>query len=165
MENVVTQAYKISASDYMKVLFPAYLSDKWYVFVLLLAPFVALTFVNVNFIYVALMVLFFIFPMMLSFVYFFYAFSEECVDSIRRCRVTLDDNGMRRTFLDDEDAPKAEKHYGWNEFGGFVADSRQLRLLAKGRKYRYQLVPFEAFESADDYRRAVEILTKYLPDN
>lgn len=58
MENVITQAYKISASDYMKVLFPAYLSDKWYVFVLLLAPFVALTFVNVNFIYVALMVLF-----------------------------------------------------------------------------------------------------------
>lgn len=38
-------------------------------------------------------------------------------------------------------------------------------LTAKGKKFRYHMVPFEAFESADDYRRAVEILTKYLPDN
>ncbi len=165
MHTVTTQIYKLSASDYMKVLFPAYLSDKWYVFVLLLVPFVALTFVNVNFIYVALMVFFFIFPMMLSFVYFYYAFSEECVDSIRRCRVTFADDGMRRTFFDDEGALLAEKHYGWNEFGGFMADAKKMILTAKGKKFRYHMVPFEAFESADDYRRAVEILTKYLPDN
>ncbi|MCI6855891.1 MAG: hypothetical protein MR865_00440, partial [Bacteroidales bacterium] len=71
---IETQPYQVPASTYMRQLFADWLADRWWTVVAVVLPFVALSFVDVRFVYVALMAGFIVVPMLLGFVYFYYAF-------------------------------------------------------------------------------------------
>ena len=47
--------------------------------------------------------------MLLGFVYYFYAFSEECIASIRKGRIWIDENIIKRIYLDDDGETIGEK--------------------------------------------------------
>lgn len=101
---IESEVYKLSAGAYMRQLFPLYLKRRWWLFVLVALPFPVLALWNLNFLYAALMVEFFVIPMMLGLAYFYYALSEECVSSIRRCRVRIGEGGIEREFVDGKNA-------------------------------------------------------------
>lgn len=101
---IESEVYKLSAGAYMRQLFPLYLKRRWWLFVLVALPFPVLALWNLNFLYAAFMVELFVIPMMLGLAYFYYALSEECVSSIRRCRVRIGDGGIEREFVDGENA-------------------------------------------------------------
>ena len=63
---IESEVYKLSAGVYMRQLFPLYLKRKWWLFVLVALPFPVLALWNLNFLYAALMVEFFVIPMMLG---------------------------------------------------------------------------------------------------
>ena len=88
---IETQPYQVPASAYMRQLFADWLADRWWTVVAVVLPFVALSFVDVRFVYVALMAGFIVVPMLLGFVYFYYAFRPVAVSAVRRQSVRIDD--------------------------------------------------------------------------
>lgn len=149
--------FKISASAYAKRLFRKYLSEKWYLLLLIVLPFVALSFVNINFIYVALMAVFIVLPMLLGFVYVYYAFSEECVSSIRRCHIRIGNNGAEWIFHDDENKTTGCRQYKWKNFCRYEIDNGFIELYLKDKGNRFLLVPLGEFRH-EDRKSVIETL-------
>lgn len=133
--------YKLSSSVYVRLLFERFISARWYVLAAVVLPFVALSFVDLRFLYVALMALFIVMPMILAFVYFYYAFSEECVFSIRRGTTSFGDKGIEREFFNDDDEPVGQQQYDWAAFSGGEFCEQGLVLFLKGKKLPFVLVP------------------------
>lgn len=144
--------FKTGASVYVKRLFSRYLSDKWYILVLIVLPFIALSFVNLNFIYVALMAVFIVLPMLLGFVYVYYSFSEECVSSVRRCRVRIEDDGLEWIFYDDGDEVAGSRYYRFADICRYQADGNYAELYLKSKGLRFLLLPLSEFDSEDRNR-------------
>ena len=62
--------------------------------------------------------------MLLGFVYYFYAFSEECIASIRKGKIWIDENIIKRIYLDDDGETIGEKAYSWDMADRCVVASR-----------------------------------------
>ena len=98
---IESEVYKLSAGAYMRQLFPLYLKRRWWLFVLVALPFPVLALWNLNFLYAALMVEFFVIPMMLGLAYFYYALSDTplpCKDWRWRNRTRVCRRGECRHF-------------------------------------------------------------------
>lgn len=154
---IESNIFKLQASAYMRHFFPIYLRHNWWIPIVVVLPFVALSFVNINFIYVSLMALFFVVPMMLGFSYFYYATGRECVTSIRRCRIKVSQIGFRRIFLDDEDNETGDADYTWADYNVSVKDESIL-LQNKNNRYDVQIIPLDAFESEESRNGVSEMV-------
>ena len=67
---ITTGSFHVSSGEYTKMVFTRFFARYWTLYALLLAVFAALMNVNVNFIIVILALIFIVYPMTLSFVYF-----------------------------------------------------------------------------------------------
>lgn len=152
-----SSVYKLSAGAYMKALFPRYMRSRWYLFAVVVVPFVALSFVDINFVYVALMALFLIVPMMLGYVYFYYAFSDDCVSSIRKCRVDTTEEGLCRRYYDDSDEEVGEQLERWDSFASAELSGEALLLYRKKKKFVFQMIPESAFPNVSDFEEFVKV--------
>lgn len=163
MTEIVTRITKLQADAYMREMFPRYMQKRWYWFVLPAVPFVGLSFADLRFLYVALMAICLVTPLLLGYVYFYYALGEECVASVRRGRVRFSEAGVAREFLDDDDRPIGLRFYGWDEFGGYSVSSKFLKLFLRRKSFLFQLVPIEALPETDDRKKVFKLLSDRLP--
>lgn len=165
MQAVVSSIFKLPASAYMKVLFPLYLQRKWYIFAVLVLPFAALSFVNLNFLLVALMVVFLVVPMLLGYAYFYYALSEECISSIRRSFIEVSEFGITRHFVDEDDCSCGDMSFEWSLFDAFEIDVNGIYLHVRKKKLSFLLIPRAAFVQAGDWDRVVAMAEKNINSN
>ena len=147
---IETQPYQVPASAYMRQLFADWLADRWWTAVAVVLPFVALSFVDVRFVYVALMAGFIVVPMLLGFVYFYYAFRPVAVSAVRRQLARIDDAGITVVFLND-DLCVGETRYEWAAFDDCTVANDYIRLDFVGGMYGFMLVPQESFATEDDF--------------
>lgn len=161
---IETNVYKLAAGAYMRELFSCYLRRKWYLFVLVACPWFLLSFLNLNFIYVGIIAIFIIIPMLLGFVYYFYAFSEECIASIRKGKIWIDENIIKRIYLDDDGETIGEKAYSWDLADRCVVASRSFRFYFCGKKDVFLLVPSSVFESESQRENFIALLKSILRD-
>lgn len=138
------------ASAYMRQLFADWLADRWWTVVAVVLPFVALSFVDVRFVYVALMAGFIAVPMLLGFVYFYYAFRPVAVSAVRRQLARIDVAGITVVFLND-DLCVGETRYEWAAFDDCTVADGYIRLDFVGGMYGFMLVPQESFATEDDF--------------
>ena len=147
---IETQPYQVPASAYMRQLFADWLADRWWTVVAVVLPFVALSFVDVRFVYVALTAGFIVVPMLLGFVYFYYAFRPVAVSAVRRQLARIDDAGITVVFLND-DLCVGETRYEWAAFDDCTVADGYIRLAFVGGMYGFMLVPKESFATEDDF--------------
>lgn len=138
------------ASAYMRQLFADWLADRWWTVVAVVLPFVALSFVDVRFVYVALMAGFIVVPMLLGFVYFYYAFRPVAVSAVRRQLARIDDAGITVVFLND-DLCVGETRYEWAAFDDCTVADGYIRLDFVDGTYNFLLVPEDSFATEDDF--------------
>ena len=161
---IESEIYKLSAADYMRVLFPAYLSGRWFFFAIAVVPFIALSFWDVCFVYVALMVVFLLCPMLLALAYLRYAFSDECVACIRRCRVqVMEHSGLKFLYMDDDGNPCGTNFFSFEEFRLVETGPRYIVLAKDKCRFRFLLLPVAQFPAFDiaDYCRYDDAATCY----
>lgn len=163
--NPSSEIYKISAGDYMRVLFPVYLRSRWYVFALVVLPFAVLSMVSLNFVYVCLMSLFLIVPMMLGYVYFYYALSEDCVSSIRKSRVSITKRGVLREYYDEEDKCIGGQETSWNDVLRVEIDGDKLLLFKKSGKFAFQVISSRAFANLSCFSAFVSEVERNIEAN
>lgn len=142
---IETCIYKLSSAAYMRQFFPFYLKRRWWVPVVVVAPFVFLSLWDTRFIYVALMSAFFIIPLLLGFAYFYYALSEECVSSIRKSRVVLDKDGFVRILYDDDNEVAGTSKKEWSEFWRCVVDESGVKLFSRKNTISFEFIPANVF--------------------
>lgn len=147
---IETQPYQVPASAYMRQLFADWLADRWWTVVAVVLPFVVLSFVDVRFVYVALMAGFIVVPMLLGFVYFYYAFRPVAVSAVRRQLSRIDDAGITVVFLND-DLCVGETRYEWAAFDDCSTADGYIRLDFVDATYAFLLVPQESFATEDDF--------------
>lgn len=147
---IETQPYQVPASAYMRQLFADWLADRWWTVVAVVLPFVALSFVDVRFVYVALMAGFIVVPMLLGFVYFYYAFRPVAVSAVRRQLARIDDAGITVVFLND-DLCVGETRYEWAAFDDCTVANDCIRLDFVDGTYNFLLVPEDSFATEDDF--------------
>ncbi|MGM9832723.1 MAG: hypothetical protein ACI31A_03435 [Candidatus Limisoma sp.] len=147
---IETEPYQVPASVYMRRLFADWLADRWWTVAAVVLPFVGLSFVDLRFVYVALMAGFIVVPMLLGFVYFYYAFRPVAVSAVRRQVARIDDGGITIVYLNEEQ-PVGEAHYEWTAFGDCTVADGYIRLEFVDRTYAFLLVPQESFATDADF--------------
>lgn len=153
------------ASAYMRQLFADWLADRWWTVVAVVLPFVALSFVDVRFVYVALMAGFIVVPMLLGFVYFYYAFRPVAVSAVRRQLARIDDAGITVVFLND-DLCVGETRYEWAAFDDCTVADGYIRLDFVDGTYNFLLVPEDSFATEDDFdKTSKNICNRVLGNN
>lgn len=153
------------ASTYMRQLFADWLADRWWTVVAVVLPFVALSFVDVRFVYVALMAGFIVVPMLLGFVYFYYAFRPVAVSAVRRQLARIDDAGITVVFLND-DLCVGETRYEWAAFDDCTVANDYIRLDFVDGTYNFLLVPEDSFATEDDFdKTSKNICNRVLGNN
>ncbi|MDD6141822.1 MAG: hypothetical protein PUB61_10565 [Bacteroidales bacterium] len=147
---IETEPYQVPASAYMRRLFADWLADRWWTMAAVVLPFVGLSFVDLRFVYVALMAGFIVVPMLLGFVYFYYAFRPIAVSAVRRQAARIDDDGITIVYLNDEQCV-GETRYEWAAFDDCTVADGYIRLDFVGARYDFLLVPHESFATEDDF--------------
>lgn len=100
---MTTETFSISPQQYMRELALAWLGRHWYLPVLPLAAVAIWAFYDLRAIYVGLILVFLIFPMAMSMVWFNYAFSPSALKAVAPKQLTFTDDAIRVDYADDED--------------------------------------------------------------
>ena len=151
-----TRIFKVKATAYMSCLFRLWLGKYWYVPVGIIVPFLALIFYNILFVYVALMVLFFVIPLLFAFVYFYNAFSPKCVDAIRSSRIEFGDVGFKRYYVNEIEEITGDRYYEWRLFGRVEVDDREIKIFYTSNPLYFILVPNDVFEDVNSRTALIE---------
>ena len=151
-----TRIFKVKASAYMSCLFRMWIGKYWYVPVGIIVPFLALIFVNILFVYVALMVLFFVIPLLVAFVYFYNAFSPQCVDAIRASRIEFGDAGFTRYYVNDSEEITGDRFYKWSLFQRVEADDSEIKIFYTSNPMYFISIPNDVFEDVNSRADLIE---------
>ena len=149
---------KVTSGDYVKRLFSAYMARHWVWFALPVLILIGLSIVNIKFIIVALMVLFIIIPMALSFIYFNYALTDEARLSITEKELKVTVEGLYIKILNDSGK---EYFYYWEEFYGCKIGEWGIALQHKG-SYRFLMIPATAFNDEKQRTACIAFIKRKL---
>lgn len=147
-----TLEFKTPSGEYVKLVFTSFLKKYWWGFVLPLLATIALMQININFVFVTLTLIFIVYPMALSFVFFTYCIVKEIRWTIMPKTMETTEQGLHLTLENSTHTIK------WNELSGYIIKRRFIALQIKPRKFTYLIVPYEAFENKDSLREFVMIL-------
>lgn len=139
--------FKIQHSQYLKKVAKSYFSDNWIYFVLPILMCFSLGAINVNFIIVALMLLFVAAPMVLNLIYFYYMLTVEASWSVTDKVISVDKDGnLTLSFANENRLSKTIKR---EEIAGVTGDADSVILLFAIRKYTFLVIPYSHFISKD----------------
>ncbi|MGM9812383.1 MAG: YcxB family protein [Muribaculaceae bacterium] len=147
-----TREFKTPSGEYVKLVFSSFLKKYWWCFVLPLLATIALMQININFVFVALTLIFIVYPMAMSFVFFTYCIVKEIRWTIMPKTMETTEQGLHLTLENSTHTIK------WNELSGYKIKRRFIALEIKPRKFTYLIVPYEAFENKDNLREFAMIL-------
>ncbi len=170
---------KIGVVQYLLYSMTLYMKSWWWAYVLPLALCLALSVWNVNFLFVAVILLFLVFTMILFFVVIYYGLVEESRYSTQSKEVVFDENGVElhlkrvKTTTDDEHNEHTEREQtltvedefvllDWDRFKCVKGNDDCLLLLFKNPKYSLFALPYEVFESEDDLRNALSFIRSHI---
>ncbi len=148
--------FKISPTAYLQKVLKAFIADWWPLLALPVLVCASLAVVSVNFLIVALMLVFVAVPMAMALLYIYYVLSLEASWSVADKSVVQRPNGdLLLTFADERRQPRLIAR---GEVAGVTADAHSLLLRLKVRRYTYLVIPFAQF---DDEAEAAQFAKAY----
>ena len=154
-----TLEFKTPSGDYVKLVFTSFLKKYWWCFVLPLLATIALMQININFVFVALTLVFIVYPMALSFVYFAYCIVKEIRWTILPKTMVSSEQGLHLSLENSTHTIK------WNELSGYKIRRRFIALELKPRRFTYLIVPYEAFRNKDSLKEFAGLLRSNVPNH
>lgn len=145
-------SFNVTSSIYTKIVINKYLQKFWWIYAMPLIISLALIFVNVNFIYVALTFCLVVYPMILSVVIFSYCLTKEIRYSILPKTMEVENDGLHLNFEDFQHI------IAWGEMAGYTTTGKHLLLRFKTPRFNYFVIPFDCFSSKEQLREFVTIL-------
>lgn len=149
---MIINAFKISPKDYQKILFNRFINRWWFIFALLIGGISLLSVFNINFIYVALMVIFIIIPMIVTYLYFYYGLLPESRSAILEKSAEFTDNGITYIYK-QEDKPDRIEVFNWDSIKGIEVGRKWVLLVFKRNDYTFLCIPYSAFDSSEEFSK------------
>lgn len=136
------EPFEISVSKYVSTIFSLYIRKYWWLYFSPVAICLALTTININFIYVALCVCFIIIPMALTFVYFAYCLTPDVRFSIMPKVLSQCKDGLMLKFENKDVLLR------YDEIKNIRYDKDCLLLKLRSNRYSFFMIPYDVFESS-----------------
>lgn len=170
IEPVCIEDCRISVGQYLRYTLSLYLNSYWWIYALPLAVCLALSVLNINFIFVAIVLLFLVFTMILYIVVLYYGLVPECRYSIMQKDVVFFEDGIdlilkKPVDTDTENQSEPEyksenvffhrKHIK-NIFKGMEMKGDCLLLLFKQPKFSFIALPYNSFRDKNDIKRVLD---------
>lgn len=153
---MTTLPYSTTASHYFNILLRRYFKrNALWLCTLVLLPFAFIP-INLNFVYVALMILFLIVPLFIFHLYFSYALLPECRLSLLEKSVEINETGLICHFENHKDEPIA-----WHKIVRWQYEKNELILFTG--KHSFFCLPLHVFSSKEDQTEFIEKYLKKLP--
>lgn len=151
---MTTAPFRTTSSDYLKCLAALWLPRNIWWMALPLAGFITagIALSDVRFMIIALVILFIIAPMVMSFLYIYYMLTPEARRTVLTKTVEIDP-GKRLTLTyqpesDDDERPLPEPEViEWSEIKSTVRAGRFLMYILNGPGLRFLLVPCSALQN------------------
>ena len=138
----------ITSGTYMRILWRIFLRHRWWWLLLPVVACLALTFVDMRFVFVALIVAMGMVMVAMPLVYY-YALTQESRWSILEKTITITAGGLQLSFTDD----KMREHViGWNEMDSTTAFNECLIIRLKKNRYTFLAIPLSAFTTQQQLR-------------
>lgn len=164
----VTQPYKTGSGDYIRTVAVLWTARWWWTIALPITTcFILATTINIAFAFVALMILFIIIPMIMSFLYFYYALTPEAIMAMRNKRLHIVPdkhiivNYETATGDDDISATLPPSEIKWNEITGIEYRNHDMMLHLSGSRYRFLLIPYESIGDYEQQSNLANILSSF----
>ncbi|MGM9803662.1 MAG: YcxB family protein [Muribaculaceae bacterium] len=154
---MTTKTFSVTSGKYVSTVFHDFMKHFWWAFLLPIVVCFSLAGVHTGFVFLALTLIFIVYPMALSFVYFANCMVIEIRWSMLSKTMELANEGVLLRFENGSHLIK------WDEIGGYRAKRNHLIINLNHRRYCYFFVPYEAFNSTDDLRQFVLTLKQHLP--
>lgn len=160
----------ITIGRYVRYAMSAYLKKWWLAYAAPLAVCLCLSVENVNFLFVAIVLLFLVFTMIFFMVVVYYGLVPESRYSILPKEITLCDEGiglkMRKKTVNDtaEAESEAEKFIIeettllWSMIKCVTAKDECLLLMFKSPKFSFLAIPYTAFKDETQLREAITLI-------
>lgn len=144
---MISETFTITPRAYLNRLTVDWLARHW---LLLSLPFLVVlvwTMFDLRALYVALILIFLLYPMGLTLVWFNYALSPQSIKAVYTKRVAIADNKLTISYLpkneDDTHLPSNEI-ICWDAISGYEMSSKQLIVRTGGRLDDCIIIPLEA---------------------
>ena len=158
MKCVQTDLFQVSAGRYMRRLCAMWFARNWWWFALPLVACAALTWVDVRWAIIALMLIFMVFPMILTLLYFNFAFAPVARLSVMEKSMMIDESGVRLSFTHER---MNDHEIRWSEIAKVQLANDNILLILRQGRFSFFMIPLEAL-STDQVQTLKTIARKSL---
>lgn len=162
----------IDIGKYLRYALSAYLKSWWWAYVLPLALCLALSVVNINFIFAAVVLLFLVFTMILFFVVIYYGLVPESRYSTMKKEMNVSDDGitlfLKKPIVKEEnedDTPEfkiEEVKLQWELISAVKGTDECLLLQFVAPKYSFLAIPYDAFDDENHLKEMLSIVRTHI---
>lgn len=158
---MTSQPFAIQSKAYLNRLAVLWLSDRWMWLVLPVIAVIAWALFDIRAIYVGLILIFLLYPMALTLVWFDYALSPQSIRAVTSKRLTVSDQGLRFEFLpkSEDQRPLEPVSYSWDDIISAEISSKSIFIVVGPRLDDRIEIPFEVLTD-----RQSSLLTDRLTD-
>lgn len=173
-QTIHIEADAIKIGKYLRYSMEAYLRCNWWIYALMLGSCLVLSLKNINFLFVAVVLLFMVFTMILFLVVVYYGLVPESRFSTLPKTMMFNRNGIhfclkkkcyKEESEDGNDAPEYEIEevvLPWKVIKGLESKDDCMLLLFKRPKYAFIAIPYTAFSSESQLRSTVSLIMKSI---
>lgn len=158
---MTSKTFAIPTRDYINKLAFSWLAGRWWLFVIPLAAVMVWALFDIRAVYVALVIVFLLYPMSLTLVWFNYALSPQSLRAISPKQVTVSADGLKIDFLPKHEdcKPLPSTVISWSEIHSVELSSGGMTLILGSRLDDRLYLPSDAFSS-----QAWDLMTDHLAD-
>ena len=155
----------------------AYMNSRWWLYALPVVLCLGLSVININFIFVAIVLLFLVFTMALFIVVVYYGLVPESRFSTNSREIAIDEKGVllklkKPIYAKEENTPTDEKSIqeyeteevlvSWNRIKCMEIKTDCLHLVFKRPKFSFIIIPFSSFTETRHLHATMELIRSYL---
>lgn len=158
---MTSQPFAIQSKAYLNRLAVLWLSDRWMWLVLPVIAVIAWALFDIRAIYVGLILIFLLYPMALTLVWFDYALSPQSMRAVTPKRLTVSDRGLHFEFLpkSEDQQPLEPVSYSWDDIISAEISSKSIFIVIGPRLDDRIEIPFDVLTE-----RQSSLLTDRLAD-
>lgn len=163
---MASSPFAISSKDYIHNLALDWLSRYWAIVVLPIAATLIWACFDLRALYVCLIIIFIIYPMAMTLVWFNYALSPNAVKAISPKCVSVLDSGLQIDFITDDDRPRIirPQFIPWENISSAIMTDKSIVIIFGKRLDERLKLPSDAF-SDSEWHSIVNHLHDRLPSD
>lgn len=157
--------FKITLGIFVRIMLLRHFGRAWWAYAIPVVACAVMSFVDLRFLYVALMVVFILLPMALLFVYISHGLDLVNRYNIMSKTAVADERGITITMDEQYGMKNREVHFGWNEFRSRSVSAGCLIFNFATVRYRFFAIPFTAFVDEEQLSQFLTLWQDRLSPN